>query len=631
MEDQLAKHLPHQAPAPIREAEVIPVDHHNTEATHVAASQPSHAPEVAPPHTAFQSNETLLKEFMHVTHLDGQQAPAPISEAKVVEVHHDAPTTVAQETHAPIREAAVSEVRHTTPVADAQHVEAVAADVRAHTAEQVAQPIHSPDVKVSALAEGHVPEQVAQPIHQADVKVTALEGDKQATHSTAEAARVPAHGESSRTTEAALADAHSVLQGVHAVDSGRVGALAGDALHAARDEVKVGEAIASPHVEVAQLNSPSHIVHGHQPHGGAHSPAHAETTVAAAQPHHDARAHDSQTTNASTAAHQTDHLAGMHAPAASAMAAAAAEAREVAQSQARTSKTETVASSGPHFKGVGNLDKEAHDVLGAEHLTAMRESGRGEARSAQEFAGAVKPAAPMSFADDHKSRSDVHEALVEHWASKGVPVQEARTAVAALAPKLDEHLGQPGHPDAKLTYHAKGDVQVAIDHPHHHAAHPPTAAVAMNTLHEVHKHGMPHEGLAVAQANLGKEVDGVSRLELLDKFGPKVVNALAQEGFPHAEVAETKFHLEANMRDAGARTPEASKADALQALGVVATDSSSHINVTDKATGQSYQFTADKLRQDLGWAQEHEHQAPQAPAQQYARAETPGRDLYYGH
>jgi hypothetical protein len=226
----------------------------------------------------------------------------------------------------------------------------------------------------------------------------------------------------------------------------------------------------------------------------------------------------------------------------------------------------------------------------------------------------------------------VQTALEEHWKKAGVPAHEAQTSVAAIAPKLEQHLDKAAHPDAKLAYYAKGDVAVAIEHPSHQTGERPTASVSMATLHDVHKHGMPHEALATVQANLGKEADGLSKLDLMEKFTPQVVRAIGQEGYPHAEVADTKYHLEAGMRNAGAKNPEVSKTDALQALGVVATDSSPKVQAVDRSTGQSYQFTTEQLQQSLGFSNEQSHQAQasaQAP-QQVAQLEH-GRSEYSHH
>ena len=679
--DQLRSHLPHQDPAPIVDlstplpaneyAHLNPAALPHTEAaahnTHEAASHSGLNPFGALQDVIKHAQDGIVGELhAHLAH----QPPAPIVDlsepAPAVASAQAASSVHAHEAVAPFvtdanHSAGSEQVAQPIPTPDvkvsalesAAHIIEGAGPHTAHASEQVAQPIPTPDIKVSPLEtaahtiEGagphtaHASEQVAQPIPTPDVKVTALEtgptpatshsaeslvhGPIGAVHDMANAAGATSGKDALHVAEnVAAAHDHlspqAALQGVQGVDPQSISAAAAAALQASRSAAHVGEPVAAPHTQVAELHTPSHIAHG-----GAHAHAHhaeseAMRTAAAQTPVQPAREHETHLAeNKPSASHSTDHLAGVHAAAAAAIAAAAEKARETAGLRT-TSHHESVASSEPHFKGVG-LESKA-DLFGLDSMTAGKEKARTGQLSDHEFAGRVTPAhaAPSTFADDHKARSDVHNALVEQWAKAGVPVQEAHTSVAAIAPKLEQHLQAPAHPDAKLAYYSKGEVAVAIEHPHHHTGEHPTASVAMTTLHDVHKHGMPHEAIAAVQANLGKEAAGLSKLDLMDKFGPSVVRAVGAEGFPHAEVAETKFHLEEGMRNAGAKSPEVSKSDALQALGVVATDSSPQIQAMDKTTGQSYQFTTTQLQQALGFENERTPQAPSAPSQQLAQS-----------
>lgn len=664
----VSNHTEHQAPAPIREASVEQVDHTRPESAVASAAPLVRESGAQGESSGFHPLDAIANAVGHARdqiadHLphtqQAEQVAQPIGqpdikvselpagaaahEAAVAEVAHaGSPEQVAQ----PIPQADIKvsalEHEHAAPIRDA-----VVADV-AHpgTPEQVAQPMPLADIKVSALesaapirdaavsAVNHA-EQVAQPISQPDIKVSALEtsapsashsaeslihGPQAATQAMAsgmgrESLAAFEHGTAQQpqsTVASVSPPSGAALHGIQSMDPASVGNAAHAALEASRAAaVHVGEPVPNPAIQVATLN-PEHPA-------AAHAPAHAahHTTVAAHHPA--ANAHDTAVAQVKDSAHapapaqmaqsqqhhDSTHLAGMDNAAAAFMGNAA---RNAAKEQESSARNMFANAERPHLTGVGDIDKDMTGLAGLGLASAMGEKTPAGKSGQKEYAGNAQ-----TFAADHLARSDVHKALEEHWAKAGVPAQEAKTSVAAIAPKLNEHLENSVHPDAKLAYYSKGDVAVAIEHPHHQTHAKPTTSVAMTTLQDVHKHGMPHEAIKTIQANLGKDVEGMSKLDVMGKFSPQVVRAIGEEGFPHAEVAETKFHLEAGMKNAGAQQPEVSRADALQALGVVATDSSTHVQAMDKSTGQSYQFTTEQLQQTMGFSNDRSATAPAAP------------------
>jgi hypothetical protein len=660
-------------------AEFHPLDAVSAAFNHVKEGVAEHLAQ-HPSSTPEQVAQPIAQADIKVSTLE---AGAPVREASVAEVHQQgAPEQVAQpitqadikvspiEGGAPIRDAVVAEVTHpgqpeqvaqpiaqadikVSPLEKGEQVREAVAELHPGTGpEQVAQPVTQPDIKVSALEAGAAmheasgmephrpgtPEQVAQPIAQPDIKVSALEVGP--ALSTEHSSQTLMHGplgavqemvaatgkdasssvdhsvnKPAESTIGLASPSHAALQGIHAVDAQGINMAAQAALEATRQHA--GAPVASPQIHVAELNTASHMQHGHTAPVAQHHGTPDTTHVA------DARKTPEVQTAAPQSApvhHDSTHLAGVDAAAAGAMANAA---RTAAQEKEAAVKSSFASAEKPHFSKAGDIDKEASANLGMLVSTATGEKGRSEQQSPHAYAGKV-----TSFASDHQARTEVQTALEEHWKKAGVPAHEAQTSVAAIAPKLEQHLDKTAHPEAKLAYYAKGDVAVAIEHPSHQTGEKPTASVSMATLHDVHKHGMPHEAIATVQANLGKEADGLSKLDLMEKFTPQVVRAIGQEGYPHAEVADTKYHLEAGMRNAGAKSPEVSQTDALQALGVVATDSSPKVQAVDRSTGQSYQFTTEQLQQSLGFANEQAHQSqasapvPQQVAQlEHGRAE----------
>jgi hypothetical protein len=667
----VSNHTEHQAPAPIREASVEQVDHTRPESALASAAPVSRESGAPAESSGFHPLDAIANAVGHARDQIADHLPHTQQAEQVAQPLGQPDIKVSElPAGAPSHEAAVAEVAHTggaeqvaqpTPQADIkvsalehEHAapirDAVVAEVTHPGApEQVAQPMPLADIKVSAL-ESAAPirdasistvnhaEQIAQPIAQPDIKVSALEtpapsashSPESLIHGPQAATQAMASGmggeslaafEHGTAQQPQASQPSAALHGIQSVDPAAVGSAAQAALEASRAAaVHVGEPVPNPAIQVAALNPEHHTA----AHAAAHAPAHAvhHTTVAA---HHPAtNAHDTAVAQVKDSAHapapaqmaqsqqhhDSTHLAGMDNAAAAFMGNAARNAAKEQESSGRNMFANTER---PHLTGVGDIDKDMTGLAGLGLASAMGEKTPAGKSGQKEYAGNAP-----TFAADHLARSDVHKALEEHWAKAGVPAQEAKTSVAAIAPKLNEHLEKSVHPDAKLAYYSKGDVAVAIEHPHHQAHAKPTTSVAMATLQDVHKHGMPHEAIKTIQANLGKDVEGMSKLDVMGKFSPQVVRAIGDEGFPHAEVAETKFHLEAGMRNAGAQQPEVSRADALQALGVVATDSSTHVQAMDKATGQSYQFTTEQLQQSMGFSNDRSASAPTAPAQEMA-------------
>lgn len=204
--------------------------------------------------------------------------------------------------------------------------------------------------------------------------------------------------------------------------------------------------------------------------------------------------------------------------------------------------------------------------------------------------------------------SAVPAALMDHLTTHGVPKEEAQMTIAAISAGLHHALESGAQSEgAKLTFHPQGEVAVSIE-PAQPAAPVSSKAISveMDTLKEIHREGMPREGVEGVKSNLGSEASNMSQLDVVNNFGHDVVSAVGREGYPKENVQEMKTLLQGHAKQAGIAPNVITNGKALQALGTVARDGKqSTVSISDRGNPNKTTSVAVKdLRKSMGWSNE---------------------------
>lgn len=233
-------------------------------------------------------------------------------------------------------------------------------------------------------------------------------------------------------------------------------------------------------------------------------------------------------------------------------------------------------------------------------------ANEGPAQNAAQFD--LKPSAvPAGYG--FKESSPIPGALVEHLTTHGMPPAEANATVSAISPGLHHALeNNPQGAGSQLMFHSKGEVAVSIESSQGAALYKQGAtAVDMGTLRDIHREGMPNGGIQEIRNNLGQEVRGLSKLDVVQTFGHDVVSAVQREGFPQEPVQEVKAVLQGRAQQAGIGADSVTNTKALQALGEAAREDGKSITLEDKNNpSRTTEVSAQTIRKELGWTNDRQ-------------------------
>lgn len=235
----------------------------------------------------------------------------------------------------------------------------------------------------------------------------------------------------------------------------------------------------------------------------------------------------------------------------------------------RVNPTEISTTAGQRTSGVESAshskDKESHsdssrksDV--AKHDTPKHDSHKHDSHG-HDSSKVAHSEKPMSKGDQA-----VADAIGNHMKKHGMGA-EVKPHLEPLAKGVSDFIADGQHKGGTLTLHKHGKDMASIDQagsaPVHHKGDLPS--IKMETLAYIKEHGMPTTGLGLARAALGKEVRGMSDIDLMQKMGPATLEHLGNNGINLTKLDAVHNHIKESVAGTGFEH-STSRLDSLRAM-----------------------------------------------------------------